>query len=94
MMPKTTSYLDARRIVTDFITPVGTELLPLEYSAGRVLAEDLVAAQDVPPFDRSAFDGYILRAEDTRGASREHPVTLRILEEIAAGDVFPIFSYF
>ena len=87
MMPKTTSYLDARRIVTDFITPVGTELLPLEYSAGRVLAEDLVAAQDVPPFDRSPFDGYVFRSADSQSASREAPVTLQILEEIPASGI-------
>ena len=91
-MPITTSYLEGRRIVTDFVSPVGTELCPIELSAGRILAEDLIAAQNVPPFDRSPFDGYVFRAEDSRNASRETPVTLRILEEIPASGVprFPI----
>ena len=39
-MPSTTSYLEGRRIVTDFVSPVGTELCPIELSAGRILAED------------------------------------------------------
>ena len=91
-MPITTPYLEGRRIVTDFISPVGTELCPIELSAGRILAEDLIAAQNVPPFDRSPFDGYVFRAEDSRSASRETPVSLRILEEIPASGVprFPI----
>ena len=75
-MMKVTSYLEGRRIVTDFISPVGTELCPIELSSGRILAEDLIAAQNVPPFDRSPFDGYVFRAEDSRNASREAPITL------------------
>ena len=90
-MPITTSYLEGRRIVSDFVSPVGTELCPIELSAGRILAEDLIAAQNVPPFDRSPFDGYVFRAEDSRSASRETPVSLRILEEIPASGV-PRFS--
>ena len=65
--------------------------VPLEKSLGRVLAEDVYAAEDVPPFDKSPFDGYALRASDTVGASREHPVTLRILEEVPAGSMWKKF---
>ncbi len=43
---------------------VGTEKLALSACAGRVLAQTLTAAYDVPCFDRYAFDGYVLRAED------------------------------
>ena len=91
-MMKATSYLEGRRIVTDFVSPVGTELCPIELSSGRILAEDLIAAQNVPPFDRSPFDGYVFRAEDSQNATKETPVTLRILEEIPASGIphFPI----
>lgn len=65
--------------------PVDVERVPLWESVHRVLARDLVAAENIPPFDRSPYDGYAFRAEDTREASREHPVTLTVLEEIAAG---------
>jgi len=48
---------------------------------GRVLAQDIVADSDLPPFDRSQMDGYAVRAEDVRDA----PVQLRIVGESAAG---------
>ncbi|MBM7644005.1 molybdopterin molybdotransferase [Scopulibacillus daqui] len=53
----------------------------------RVLAEDIYADHDVPPFNRSPYDGFAIIAEDTNDASRENPVTLKVIEEIGAGDV-------
>ena len=67
--------------------PLGTETVPLIAAAGRVLAQTLVAADNVPAFDRSPYDGYALRAADVAAASQESPVTLRITEEIPAGAV-------
>ena len=63
------------------------ELVLLADSFGRVLAEDMTALIPIPPFDRSPFDGYAFRGEDTIGASAERPVTLRITEELPAGAV-------
>ncbi|MER3543613.1 MAG: molybdopterin molybdenumtransferase MoeA [Chloroflexota bacterium] len=53
---------------------------------GRVLAEDIVADFDVPPFPNSAMDGYAVRAADTAGAAADHPVELRVIADIPAGD--------
>lgn len=86
-MPAVTPYREVRDLLASLSFPVGTETLPLADCAGRVLARNLVAASDVPPFDRSPFDGYVLRAEDCLSASRETPVTLHILEEIPASAV-------
>lgn len=83
-MPSAMPFREARDLLASLARPVGTEALPLAACAGRVLAFDLVAAEDVPPFDRSPLDGYALRAVDSAAASRETPVTLRILEEIPA----------
>jgi molybdopterin molybdotransferase len=66
------------------ITPE-TEYAPLAQSRGRVLAEDVIAEIPIPPFDRSPFDGYALRREDTVAATRENPVILRVTEELPAG---------
>jgi len=52
----------------------------------RVLAEDINASIDVPPFDRAAEDGYAVRAEDTFGASRTSPKRLRIVGKVLAGE--------
>lgn len=79
--------MTARDLLLAQVVPVGTERIALSESAGRVLADDLVALENIPPFDRSPYDGYAFRAEDTAGASKEHPVTLSILEEVPAGAV-------
>ncbi|MBR3017399.1 MAG: molybdopterin molybdotransferase MoeA [Clostridia bacterium] len=86
-MRNNVSWKEARDLLLGLAAPVGTETVPLDNAAGRVLAFDLCAAEDVPPFDRSAYDGYAFRAADISGASRENPVTLRITETVAAGCV-------
>lgn len=55
-------------------------------ACGRVLAEDVESSMDIPPFAKSAMDGYAVRAADTYGASDEHPVTLHLMGHIRAGD--------
>lgn len=80
-------YEQARELLLSVTKAVGTENIPLSVSSGRILAEDINAGENVPPFDRSPYDGYALRALDTSFASKDAPVTLRILEEVPAGAV-------
>ena len=82
-------YKAARELLLGRVTPVGAARVPLgaEGLVGAVLAEDIAAAEDVPPFDRSPYDGYAFRAADTAGADRERPASLRVLETIPAGSV-------
>lgn len=61
------------------------ERVPLDQSYGRVLAIDIVANQDIPPFHRSSVDGYAVRARDSFGASESMPVPLTLVEEIKMG---------
>ncbi len=63
------------------------ETVGLDAAAGRVAAADLASTIFVPPFARSAMDGYAVVAEDTRGASPERPVHLRIVESVYTGSV-------
>ncbi len=51
-----------------------------------VLAEDIVSPIDVPPFPRSAVDGYAVRAQDTFGATPFNPITLTVIDEVFIGD--------
>ena len=76
---------EAVQLVTGHSRPLGSEMIPLEESYGRILAEGLIASHDVPPFNRSAFDGYAVRAEDTTGAASDHPVHFDVLGNIGAG---------
>jgi len=75
------SVAEAIEIVRQQTLRLSTEQVPLDELLGRVLAEDVVADSDLPPFDRSQMDGYAVRAEDVKAA----PVRLRIVGESAAG---------
>lgn len=63
----------------------GNEQVRLEESLGRVLAEPIVALEDVPPWPRATMDGYAVRAEDTFGASDSLPALLRIAGRVEMG---------
>ena len=74
------------RIVFQF-SVLEAETVPLMDTLGRVLAEDVVSAEDVPAFDNSAMDGYAVRFADTQKASEADPVKLRVVGDLAAGAV-------
>jgi len=75
------SVAEAVQIVRQQTKTLRTEKVDLPNALGRVLAQDVVADSDLPPFDRSQMDGYAVRAADTTAA----PVSLRIVGESAAG---------
>lgn len=56
-------------------------------SLGQVLAEDIIAPFDVPPYDNSAMDGYAVQSVSTVGATSTEPKNMRIIGEIAAGRI-------
>lgn len=79
---------DALQLVIDHTRKrMETESVALHDAYGRILAEPIVAQHDVPPFNRSAYDGYAIRAVDSEHASSEHPATFRVIGEIGAGHV-------
>jgi putative molybdopterin biosynthesis protein len=65
-------------------SPLPAETVPLAAALGRVLARDVVAPIDVPPFDRSNVDGFALRAADALGVSDSTPRRLRLNAEVIA----------
>ncbi len=64
-----------------------TEVVPLDQAYRRILAEDVVAAIDVPSFDRADMDGYAVRAADTYMAREDVPVQLTNKGVVHAGHV-------
>ena len=66
------------------LSPLAGETVPLAAALGRVLAGDVVAAVDAPPFDRSNVDGFAVRAADTLGASDRNPKALALNAEVIA----------
>ena len=66
------------------LSPRGIDTVLLSAALGRVLAQDIMAPIDVPPFDRSAVDGFAVRAADTSGASDNAPRRLILNREVIA----------
>ena len=79
------SASEALRTMLAGVAPLDTVERPLLEAVGSVLAEDVAAAVDLPPWDNSAMDGFAVRAEDVRGASAERPVLLRVVDDVPAG---------
>ena len=79
------SVREALDVVLRDVPPLGSERLALPQADERVLAAPVRATRDVPPFRNSAMDGYAVRAADVAGARADAPVTLRVLEVVAAG---------
>jgi putative molybdopterin biosynthesis protein len=71
------------------IAPLGEECLPLEHCLGRVLSRDIVAAVDVPYFNRSNVDGFAVIAADTFGVDEENPAALSLTAEPLAPGMVP-----
>lgn len=75
------SVAEAIQIVRNQTVSLPSERVPVSRALGRILAEDILADSDLPPFNRAQMDGYAVRATDVK----ETPVRLRIVGESAAG---------
>ncbi|MGD8565145.1 MAG: molybdopterin-binding protein [Candidatus Bathyarchaeota archaeon] len=80
------SYKEALRCIRKNIFLIKRiESIPISEASYRVLAEDILADINVPPFNRAAMDGYAVRSEDTLGASQHQPRTLKLVGILHAG---------
>ncbi len=77
------SVRDAQAIVLQHVKNSTTDVVKLEASLGRVLAEEIRANRDQPPYDVSAMDGFALRSADLAST----PALLTVIEDIKAGDM-------
>ena len=77
------SVSEARVHLLELVSPLGTELVPLAGAAGRVLADDVAARRDQPPFAASAMDGYALKSAEV-----ELHAMFKVIGEAAAGHGF------
>lgn len=76
---------EALTAVLQPIAVLPSETIPLLEAVGRVLAESIVARDNLPPFANSSMDGYALQAADSTFATPQQPATLRVVGDIAAG---------
>ena len=85
-LSKLDSLNNALKLIDDNQQLMDVEEIPLDKAHKRVLAEDIIAYHNSPPFDKSAMDGFALKGENTFGASQSQPKTLKIVDAIGAGD--------
>lgn len=83
---KVLSASDAAAAVATSVAAQPPLRMPLQDAQGHVLAADLVAPLDLPPWTNASMDGYAVRADDVQGARSDRPVRLRVTAEVAAGD--------
>lgn len=88
MFRKLVTLDEARQIVQKHFkpTPLGIEESQLLEAHNRILAEDVRADLDIPPFDKATVDGYAVRAKDTSGAEENKPVKLRFCGMVNVGE--------
>lgn len=80
---------EARALLQKQVNPImETEMILIWNAVGRVLAEDIIAEEDQPPFSRSPLDGYAVRGNDTIGASKANPKSFQVIGTVFAGEVF------
>lgn len=75
----------ALQLIRDHLRPLQASALPLAQAVDHVLAQDLPAAIDQPPFPRSPLDGYALNSRDSQGAGPQSPISLRVSAYYPAG---------
>jgi molybdopterin molybdotransferase len=81
----------ARERILSHFQPVTTETLPLAGCSNRVLAQDIAATSDLPPFNNSSMDGFAVRGADVVDAATDSPRNLRVVADIPAGS-YPTIS--
>ncbi len=88
MFRKLLSFSEARQLLKQNFSakPIGTEKVSISEAHNRVLAQNVVAPLNIPPFSRSTVDGYAVKAADTFGASEDKPVSLRFCGHVAIGE--------
>lgn len=85
-LSKLDSVQNARELIAKYQNLTDVEEISIGDAHKRVLAEDIMAYHDSPPFDKSAMDGFAVIAENTFGASQSVPKELKIVDAIGAGD--------
>lgn len=81
------SLEEAQKYLLDNAKKIDTEIINIYECYKRVLAEDIHAPFDNPPFNKSPLDGYAVMAEDLEEASKENPAILKVIDKVYAGYV-------
>lgn len=84
-MKKFIALEEALEILNKNTKALKSEVISIKDSLKRVLYGDVKSKINNPPFNKSVFDGYAFKSEDSKGTSKENPIELKIVDEIFAG---------
>ena len=84
-MKKFIALEEALEILNKNTKALKSEVVSIKNSLKRVLYGDVKSKINNPPFNKSVFDGYAFKSEDSKGTSKENPIELKIVDEIFAG---------
>ena len=84
-MKKFIALEEALEILNKNTKALKSEVVSIKDSLKRVLYGDVKSNINNPPFNKSVFDGYAFKSEDSKGTSKENPIELKIVDEIFAG---------
>jgi len=89
MFRKLLTFDEAKKVIESQFKakPLSAEEISLLESSNRVLAENIRAEMNIPPFNRSTVDGYAVRAEDTFGAEENKPIVLHVSGTVNIGEL-------
>ena len=76
---------EAQAYILQHCPPAAAVAMSIDEALGRVCAETVASAEQIPPFDNTAVDGYAVRAADLAGASENAPTELAVVHTMAAG---------
>jgi len=80
-------FPEALEKVLSRIPPLGSEKVFVLEALGRVIAEDIDASRDIPPYDNSGMDGFAVKHSDIQRASRDCPIRLKVIGDLPAGSI-------
>ncbi|GAB4437196.1 MAG: molybdopterin molybdotransferase MoeA [bacterium] len=85
MLKESIPIKEAKEIILNNTKSLGSEVVSITESLGRYVYIDIASTVNIPPTDNSAMDGFAVISDDILYATKEHPVTLKVIDEIYAG---------
>ena len=80
------SYNQAKKILSKAKLNIKDEIVDIKYALNRIVSENILSKVNYPAGDNAAFDGFVVRAQDTKKLSKKNVKNFKILGSLAAGD--------
>lgn len=79
------SFEEAKSIIVNSVRPIETVYVPIKKAQGNIISQDIIAGENLPPFNNSAVDGYAVKIKNVQAATPEKPILIDTLDDVPAG---------